>query len=196
MTSAGVARIGVDAGADGGAAHVDLEEQPRGLAQARDVLAVVTAKASNSWPRVIGHGVLELGAAHLEDVVELHALGVRGRPAARPERRAQGAQLDDDGEAHGGGVDVVGGLRQVHVVVRVAERVLAAGAAQQLQGAVGDHLVGVHVGRGAGAALHHVDDEVAVPVAVDDLLAGAVDGIGDVGRRAGRACGWRGRPPA
>ena len=34
----GVARVGVDAGADGGAAEVDLEEQPRGFAQARDVL--------------------------------------------------------------------------------------------------------------------------------------------------------------
>ena len=68
------------------------------------------------------------------------------------------------------------------MVVGVAEAVLAAGPAEQLERAVGDHLVRVHVGRGAGAALDHVDDEVSVPVAVDDLLARPVDR----GRRLGR----------
>ncbi|OQC35673.1 MAG: hypothetical protein BWX64_02359 [Acidobacteria bacterium ADurb.Bin051] len=65
------------------------------------------------------------------------------------------------------------------MVVRVAGGVLAAGVPEQLERPVGDHLVGVHVRRGARPALHHVDDEVAVPVAVDDLLAGAVDRVGD-----------------
>jgi len=62
------------------------------------------------------------------------------------------------------------------VVVRVARGILAARLAHQLERPVRDDLVGVHVGRRARAALHHVDHEVPMPVAVDDLLASAIDG--------------------
>ena len=45
----------------------------------------------------------------------------------------------------------------------------------QLQRAVGDHLVRVHVGRRAGAALKDIELEFAVELAVDQLLTGAFD---------------------
>ena len=61
-----------------------------------------------------------------------------------------------------GGVGVVGRLRRVHVIVRVAVLVLALLVAHQLERAVGDHLVGVHVRRGARAALEHVEPELVV----------------------------------
>jgi hypothetical protein len=44
-------------------------------------------------------------------------------------------------------------------------RLLAALAAEQLGGAVGDHLVGVHVGLGAGAGLPDDEREVVVELA-------------------------------
>ena len=49
---------------------------------------------------------------------------------------------------------------------------------QDLQRPVGDDLVGVHVGRGAGAALDHVDHELVVQLARLDLAAGFDDGVG------------------
>ena len=49
------------------------------------------------------------------------------------------------------------------------------GAAEDLERSVGDDLVGVHVGRGAGAALDQVDDELVVQRAAADLLAGRDD---------------------
>ena len=39
----------------------------------------------------------------------------------------------------------------------------------QLDGAVGDHFVGVHVGRRAGAGLKDIDDEFLVVPSVNDL---------------------------
>ena len=51
-------------------------------------------------------------------------------------------------------------------------------AAEQLVGAVGDHLVDVHVGLGAGAGLPHDQRELIVELAVDDLLRGLDDGLG------------------
>ena len=54
----------------------------------------------------------------------------------------------------------------------------AALAAQNFDRAVGDHLVGVHVGLGAGAGLPDDQREVIVQLAVDHLLPGLADGVG------------------
>ena len=80
------------------------------------------------------------------------------------------------------------------MVVGVQPRVVAARVAEGHERQVGDHLVGVHVGRGAGVALDHVDDEVLVVAAGDDLVAGRRDGGGAAGvEHAEVAVGERGR---
>ena len=56
--------------------------------------------------------------------------------------------------------------------------IVALGPSQQLQRAVGDDLVGIHVGRCAGAALDDVDHEFLVQPAGPDFLGGGDDGIG------------------
>ena len=64
-------------------------------------------------------------------------------------------------------------------------RVVARAVSHDLEATVRDDLVRVHVGRGARAALDDADDELVVPLALDDLLADAVDHVGLV--RAERA---------
>ena len=64
------------------------------------------------------------------------------------------------------------------MVVRVDVLVVALLVPQDLQGPVGDHLIGVHVGAGARTALDHVHGEVLVQGTVGDLLAGLLDGAG------------------
>ena len=59
--------------------------------------------------------------------------------------------LHSRGDVHGGGVGVVTALGLVHVVIGMDRRLAAQLSAQQLDGSVGDHLVGVHVGLRAGA---------------------------------------------
>jgi len=49
--------------------------------------------------------------------------------------------------------------------------------AEQFERAVGDDLIGVHVGGSAGAALNHVDDELVVKLAGADFAASAHDCI-------------------
>ncbi len=51
-------------------------------------------------------------------------------------------------------------------------------AAKQFVGAVGDHLVEVHVGLGAGAGLPDHQRKMIVELAVDHLARGADDGAG------------------
>ncbi|MCY1516522.1 hypothetical protein D9M68_511560 [compost metagenome] len=121
------------------------------------------------------HGVLQLGTAHLQYVGELFALGGEGADQAL-EAGQQGVVAQQQAETDGGGVGVVGGLRHVHVVVRVQVLVLTLLLAHGLEGDVGDHLVGVHVGGGAGATLDHVHHELVVEVATDQAGAGLADG--------------------
>ena len=64
------------------------------------------------------------------------------------------------------------------MVVRVQVLVLALAMPEQFEAAVRDHLVGVHVRGGARAALDHVDDELVVQLAGDDLVAGLDDRVG------------------
>ena len=84
-------------------------------------------------------------------------------------------------DVHRGREGVVGGLRPVDVVVGVHGRLAAQHAAGHLDGAVGDHLVGVHVGLGARAGLPHAQREVVVELAVDDLLGRGGDQVTDRG---------------
>ena len=51
-------------------------------------------------------------------------------------------------------------------------------AAEQFVGAIGDHLVEVHVGLGAGAGLPDHQRKMIVELAVDHLARGADDGAG------------------
>ncbi len=74
-------------------------------------------------------------------------------------------QLQQRRQSHRCREDVVGRLAVVDVVVGMNVLVLAARAAQQLRGAVGDDLVAVHVEADARARLEYIDGEVLVPLA-------------------------------
>ena len=65
--------------------------------------------------------------------------------------------------------------------VRVYARIRPPRFAQQLERAVRDHLVGVHVGGGARAPLDHVDDEMLVVPAGAQLLRRGDDRVPDRG---------------
>ena len=67
------------------------------------------------------------------------------------------------------------------MVVGGAELVLALLVPHEFQGAVGDDLVGVHVHRGAGAALHHIYRELVPQFTGHNFLAGRHNGIGNFG---------------
>jgi hypothetical protein len=121
------------------------------------------------------HDPLELAGAALEGVAEL----------AQPWEEV----LDDRsrrGDVHRGWERVVGGLRHVHVVVRVDGVLRSERAAQQLDGAVRDDLVHVHVRLGPRARLPHVQREVVVEAPLDHLVGGPHDRLGQARVQASR----------
>ena len=172
--------MGVDARADGGAAEGDLGQLGGGVLEAPDGALGLAGVAAELLAEADGRGVLQVRAAGLDDGPELFRLGLQRRLQLL--QRGGEVLLDggEGGDVDGRRDDVVGGLAHVDVIVGVHEAV-AAVAAEELGGAVGDDLVGVGVGGGAGAGLEDVEDEVVVEVAVDDLLGGGVDGAAEGG---------------
>jgi hypothetical protein len=120
--------------------------------------------------------VLQVGAADLDDAGESLAF-LRQRSAQRFEGWEE---IVLDGrrrrEVHRRRKDVVRRLAQVDVVVRMHSPVRAALAAEQFGGAIGEHLVQVHVGLGTGTGLPDHQRKFHVVFAGDDLVRRFDDG--------------------
>jgi hypothetical protein len=116
-----------------------------------------------------------VGAADLDHVGEARGVHLEGAAQGRQRGEQPSLHLVGHGDVHHRGEHVVGGLRAVHVVVGVHRGARAEGRPGELVGAVGDHLVGVHVRLGAAAGLPDHQGEVVVEVAGDDLVGGAGD---------------------
>ena len=159
----GEPRVGVQPRAGGGAPERDLpdvhERRLHALLAKRDLGGV----AGELLAERDRHGVHQVRAAGLDDVLKAFRLA-RERALELLERGQQLVLGDvQRGQVDGRGEHVVGGLAHVDVVVGV----------HLLAGERGDHLVGVHVRRGARAGLEHVDRELRVVLARGDLARGA-----------------------
>ena len=171
----------VEAGADRRAALGQLHQHRQALLDARDAVLDLLGIAGELLAQGQRRGVLGVGAADLDDARPAPGLVVEGVA----QHLQGGDQAVDDflggGDVHGRRIGVVGRLAEIDVVVGVDGRLGAHRPAQHLDGAVGDHLVGVHVRLGARAGLPDRQREVLVELAVDHLLGGGDDGFAEPG---------------
>ena len=72
--------------------------------------------------------------------------------------------------------DVFPTAMNIAAAEEVSKNLLPALAAHQLGGAIGEHLVHIHVRLGAGAGLPHHQRELVVPAAREDFVGGLRDG--------------------
>jgi hypothetical protein len=87
--------------------------------------------------------------------------------------------IEQQGETRRRREHVVGGLAHVDVIVRMHVLVGAFRRAEQFRGAIGEHLVGVHVVRRTGARLVDVNTELIAEFAAEDFVRRLDDRIGD-----------------
>ncbi len=113
-------------------------------------------------PQPDGRRILQVRPPRLDHSIEGDRfLGERGaQPLQRRDESIPQGQRRRHVERRGN--HVVARLAQVDVIVGVYRRLAPQLAAQQLAGAIGDDLVGVHVCRGAGTSLEHVHGEVVI----------------------------------
>ena len=146
------------------------------MANVRRVAAELLAKRHR-------HGVLKMRAASLEDGGKAAALfgqAVRQFPRGRDEI----AQLEEDRQPRRRRIHVVGRLSHVDVIVGVHPPVGATTVPEDLGGAVGKHLVRVHVVRSAGARLVDVDDKLIAQPPLEHVVGGPDDRSGKRRREA------------
>merc|ERR1719450_387055 len=98
----------------------------------------------------------------LSRLVELLGFSIQSVMELLEAGQEDSMDLHGRGDVHGGGVGVVTALALVDVVVGVDWGLAAQLAPQQLDGPVGDDLVGVHIGLGAGASLPDDQGEVII----------------------------------
>ena len=150
----------VQAGADCGAAERNLPEPVQRDLEPRDSLPDLRRVAAEFLAEGDRDRIHQVRPPCLDDVIELARLGLE-RLGKRAKRRQQVIrQLVQRREMHCGGKDVVRGLAHVDVVVRM----------DVVAGQGGDHLVRVHVRRGAGAGLEDVNRELVVELAGGDTV--------------------------
>ncbi len=119
-----------------------------------------------------GHrnGILQLSTSHLDDILELLALVAKSADKAC-KRSHQTLVHADKRQTDGRRIDIIGGLSTVAMVVGIAILVVTLLMPHDLECTVGDHLIGIHVDRRTCPTLHHVDGEIVMELAVDDLAA-------------------------
>src|SRR5918995_1435877 len=148
--------VGVDAGADGGTTEGDLGEVFYRIVDALYAAFDLARVAAELLAQADRGGILEVRPPGLDDAVELASLYFE-RLLELPQAEEQVLLYSDEcGEVDGGRDDVVGGLALVDVVVGVGRALGAQLALQDLDGPVGDDLVGVHVRGGATPGLEDV----------------------------------------
>ncbi len=109
--------VGVQAGAGGGAAERDLGDLRQRVAHALGAEPDLRGVAGELLAERHGHGVHQVRAAGLDDVLELVGLGGERRLELLQRGQQLVRRLGQRGEVHRGGEDVVGRLAHVHVVV-------------------------------------------------------------------------------
>ena len=124
-----------------------------------------------------GDSVLQLGAPKLEYILKFFGLVVHGLHQIT-DRLNQGVVGKDNGKSTGRRVHIVGGLTHVDVVVGMQVVVLSFDMSHNLEATVGNHLVHVHVGTGAGSSLNKIDRKLIMKITVHDFFAGLHNRVG------------------
>ena len=93
-----------------------------------------------------------------------------------PAPAAVSAYAQAGGHMHRGGENVVGRLAEIDVIVGVHLPGFATSAAEQFRGTIGEHLVQVHVGLGAGARLPDGQGKLFRVAACQHFIGGLHDG--------------------
>lgn len=144
---------GIQTSADGSSTLSEIAEVRQGrlntlnvAVQLRDITRELLAESERS-------GVLQMGTADLDDVLEVLHLLLESITQALKSRKQGVLDFQDGGNVHGSGERVVGRRGHINVVIGVDWLLGALYTSEDLNGTIGDYFVRVHVGLGAGTSL-------------------------------------------
>lgn len=174
---------GVDASTDSGTTLGEEAQVGQGALDTLDAKVELSNIAGELLSEGKGSGVLQVGAANLDNLlgVKVVHLGLKSSAEAAHSGEELALDVENGGNVHDGREGIVGGSAAVDVVVGVDGALAAHLAAENLNGAVGDDFVGVHVGLGAGTGLPDDEGEVVHELAVSNLFGGLLNSLANLG---------------
>ena len=170
-------RVRVQSGADRRSADRQRHQPLAGALNSGDRLVELRRPARNHLSQRQGRRVLEMRPADHHNMGKGLRLGVERIAQLGNGRQQRGPDPLHRGDMHDGREHVIRRLTVIDVVVRVDGLLRPDHAARDLNGPVGDHLIGVHVGLGARPGLKHDQRELVVELAFDHILSRADDEI-------------------
>jgi len=173
--------IGVDTGADGGAAQSQLTKPWQDLLQARYIELYLPRIPAELLSKPHSGGVLQVGSTDLQNVLKLTGLKCQLFVQLRQGGKQFAVDRFKSCQVNRGRDHVIAGLPPIHMVVRVYGFITALTAAK-FNGPVGDHLVSIHVRRGARAGLEDVHYELGIQLALNHLLSRSLHSLADFRR--------------
>ena len=78
--------------------------------------------------------------------------------------------FQDSGNVHGSGIAIITRLRSVNMVIRM-NGFVSEGSSHDLDGSVGDNLIGIHIWLSSGASLPDNQWEVIIKFSLDDFIS-------------------------
>lgn len=179
----GIGKTGwrVQAGADGSAPQCQLAQMGQGGSNVALPLFQLGNPTGELLPQGERGGILQVGAANLDDVVE--GVGLAGQRRAQGDQGGQQLQGNgsDGRQVHGAREDIIARLAEVDLIVGMDETALPPRTAEKFAGPVGQHLVDIHVGLGARACLPDAQWKLLLMQAAQHFIGGAHDGLGRAG---------------
>jgi len=167
--------MGVEAGADSGAANGEIVETIESHGDAAAVAVEQIHVARKFLAERERRGILQMGAADFYDFRKFFGFGVERVAESFDGGEQAAGGFRGRGDVHGRGKRVVGGLRHIYIVIGMNWFFAAHFAAGHFDGAIGDDFVDVHVGLRAAAGLPDVEREVIVEFSGDDFIRGLRD---------------------
>ena len=170
-------RVRVQSGADSPFRQSPAASALGTPARSRDRLVELGRPARNHLAQSQRRCVLQMRAADHHDMGESLRLGVQRVAQLSDGRQKPRPDLAHRGDMHDRREHVIRRLTVIDVVVRMDRLLRPDHAARNLNGPVGDHFVGVHVGLGAGPGLEHDQRKLVVELAFDHVLSRTDDEI-------------------
>lgn len=172
---------GVQTCPDGSTALGQVAEMGQSILDALDITVELGDIAGELLAKSKGRGILKVGTADLDELVELLHLDLESIAQALQGRQDLVLQVQDSSDVHGGREGVVGRGRHVDVVIGVDGLLGAHGSSHDLDRTVRNDFVGVHVALGTGTGLPNDEREVVHELALSDLGSGLLDSLTNLG---------------
>mmetsp|Transcript_14097 Transcript_14097/g.42519 ORF Transcript_14097/g.42519 Transcript_14097/m.42519 type:complete len:557 (-) Transcript_14097:154-1824(-) len=171
----------VEAGADGCSTLGQCQKARQCRLDAVNTEAHLGGVATELMAQSERSGIHGVSAPNLDDVLELLCLPVQCLLQMLKARQQTAVDFLHGSNVHHSGEGVVGALALIHMVIWVHHGLVAKLAAQDLHGAVGNDLIGIHVALGAAAGLPDDQGEVVQQLSIGHLRRCLDNGFADLG---------------